>query len=135
MQVFVPYANPNKTAKVLDNRRLNKQIIECIQILSANTGIDVDWKIPKYVYNHPNTLLWKDGSRYLIKYCHTLIFEYSIRTRKKHKCLDIIYKFIQLTAHLDYSKYDNLKHLTPEFCKMHQQKLLEKDYEYYSKYF
>jgi hypothetical protein len=135
MQIFCPYANPIKIARCLDNKRLNKQILECIQILSANTGIDVGWKIPKYVYNHPNTLLWKNGSRYLIKYCHILIFEFTKRRYKIHKCLDIIYKFIQLTVHLDYSRFDNLKHLTPDFCKKHQQLLLEKDYEYYSKYF
>lgn len=135
MQVFCPYANPNKTAKVLDNKRLNKQILECIQILSANTGINVGWKIPKYVYNHPTTLLWKDGSRYLILYCHTLIFKYSKRTHKRHKCLDIIYRFIQLFAHLDYRKFDNLQHLTPEFCHKYQQLLLSKNFQHYSKYF
>ena len=35
MQVFVPYKNPLECAAVLDDRLLNKQIIECRQILAA----------------------------------------------------------------------------------------------------
>lgn len=131
MQVFVPYANPTKTAKCLDNRRLNKQILECIQILSANTGIDVGWEIPKYVYNHPNTILWKNPIFYIISYTFNLLNEYIERQDKIHKCNSIMDKI--------WSKYDyedsELKHLTPEFCKKHQQILLEKDYNYYIKYF
>ena len=35
MQIFLPYKDVFETAKCLDNRRLNKQIIECRQILDA----------------------------------------------------------------------------------------------------
>ena len=131
MQVFCPYANPSKTARCLDNKRLNKQILECIQILSANTGIDVGWKIPKYVYNHPNTLLWEKDSFYLLKYISNLLFEYHIRNnfKKIHLCFEIHTNFFNVFP--DYY----LEHLTPEFCKKHQQLLLEKDHEHYSKYF
>lgn len=38
MQVFTPYPEPFKTADCLDSRRLNKQIIECRQILAAIKG-------------------------------------------------------------------------------------------------
>jgi hypothetical protein len=37
MQVFI-VGSPLETAKALDNRRLNKQIIECQQILDALNG-------------------------------------------------------------------------------------------------
>jgi hypothetical protein len=37
MQVFI-IGTPLETAKVLDNKRLNKQIIECGQILDAING-------------------------------------------------------------------------------------------------
>lgn len=38
MQVFVPYQEPFEVATFLDSRRLNKQIIECRQILAAIRG-------------------------------------------------------------------------------------------------
>ena len=135
MQIFVPYANPIKTAKCLDNRRLNKQILETIQILSANTGIDVGWKIPKYIYNHPNTLLWIKDSSYLVGYLAWLLVEYKKRRNKDHKGLDILYRFFSsYILPCMFNEY-TINHLTPEFCKQHQQKLLEKDKKHYSRYF
>lgn len=131
LQIFVPYAKPQKTARCLDNKRLNKQILECIQIISANTRIDVGWKIPKYIYNHPCTKLWENDNFYLSEYLAELFFEYHIRNNftRFHKGFEINKKFFILPV-----KY-NLKHLTPEFCKKHQQILLDKDYRHYSKYF
>jgi hypothetical protein len=136
MQVFCPYANPNKTARCLDNKRLNKQILEVIQILSANTGINVGWKMPKYVYNHPNTLLWNYSQYnfYLIEYLRRLLDEYFCRKKIYHKCeiqYRILFNEIITWAYIP----TKIKHLTPGFCKKHQQLLLEKDYEHYSKYF
>ena len=38
MQVFTPYKEPILCAQVLDKKRLNKQIIECQQIIRAIEG-------------------------------------------------------------------------------------------------
>ena len=35
MQIFIPYPSPIDVAKCLDPRRLNKQILECDQIMKA----------------------------------------------------------------------------------------------------
>lgn len=55
MQVFTPYPQPFACADCLDPRRLNKQIIECKQILAAIRGESqenwyyVDGKLLKYI--------------------------------------------------------------------------------------
>ena len=52
MQIFLPYKNPFDVAKCLDNRRLNKQIIECRQILAAIDGTSKAWS------HHPVVLMY-----------------------------------------------------------------------------
>lgn len=137
MQIFFPYAQPIKVGECLDNRRLNKQILECLQILSVNTGIDIGWKIPKYVRNHPNTLLWKNDSPFLILYGLILCDEYKKRKKNKkiHKCHSIfIDKFFEYAMKSDYLFRDNLKHVSPELCKKHQRLLYEKNPVHYSQF-
>lgn len=46
MQIFIT-GSPLETAEALDARRLNKQIIECRQILAAIDGTSKAWS------NHP----------------------------------------------------------------------------------
>ena len=61
MNVFV-IGTPFETAKCLDNRRLNKQIIECEQIIKALEGESKAW------VNHPCTLQYKDHIGWLKLY-------------------------------------------------------------------
>ena len=53
MQVFVPYKEPLMVAKCLDTRRLNKQVIECGQIIDAIEGKGKGW------FNHPIVKMYK----------------------------------------------------------------------------
>lgn len=57
MQTFLPYADFNKTAQVLDYKRLGKQRVETKQILNALDGLSKGWT------NHPATKMWR-GYRY-----------------------------------------------------------------------
>lgn len=43
MQTFLPYGDFRETVKVLDNKRLNKQKVECLQIIRTNL-------MGKYIY-------------------------------------------------------------------------------------
>lgn len=61
MNVFV-IGSPLETAKSLDSRRLNKQIIECKQILKAINGESKAWA------NHPATLQYKNHINWLQYY-------------------------------------------------------------------
>jgi len=38
MQTFLPYKDYNQCAEILDNKRLNKQILESYQILKVLSG-------------------------------------------------------------------------------------------------
>ena len=62
MQTFLPYPEFDRSAAVLDMRRLGKQRVECSQILNALTGVSAGWK------NHPATLMWRGHERALCLY-------------------------------------------------------------------
>ena len=62
MQVFVPYVEPYFVAQTLDKRRLNKQVLECRQIIKAITSESEAWK------NHPVVNMYKNHMIWLIFY-------------------------------------------------------------------
>lgn len=62
MQVFIPYPSPIATACVLDAKRLNKQLVECAQILDAIDGKSQAWK------NHPVTKMYTPHREWLDRY-------------------------------------------------------------------
>lgn len=65
MQVFI-IGTPLETAMALDEKRLNKQIIEARQILTAIDGHSEAWK------NHPCTLMYHSCRDWLYSYERTL---------------------------------------------------------------
>lgn len=64
MQVFI-VGTPLETAMALDSRRLNKQIIECQQILDALNGAKA-WS------NHPCVLQYRGHEKWLKHYLRVL---------------------------------------------------------------
>lgn len=64
MQVFI-VGTPFETASVLDKRRLNKQIVECQQILDALNGAKA-WS------NHPCVLQYRGHEEWLKLYKYIL---------------------------------------------------------------
>lgn len=63
MQTFLPYVhNFNETARVLDNKRLNKQLLEGRQIYAALSGRSTGW------VNHPATRMWFAHENMLVVY-------------------------------------------------------------------
>lgn len=75
MQTFVPYADMQESASVLDNKRLNKQLLEGRQIygiLSSgrNTG---GW------VRHPAVLMWKNHDNALYSYLQAMMLECNLR--------------------------------------------------------
>lgn len=66
MQIFLPYRNPIDVAKCLDNRRLNKQIIECRQILAAIDGQSKAWS------HHPVVLMYAHHGDFVENYLYCL---------------------------------------------------------------
>ena len=62
MQIFIPSPSCLQTARQLDKRRLNKQIIEAAQILRAIDGEGKGWK------NHPVTQMYRPYKQWLQLY-------------------------------------------------------------------
>jgi hypothetical protein len=81
MQTFLPYANFTKSAQCLDNKRLGKQRVECLQILNALTGKSKGW------VNHPATKMWKGYELSLYEYMVAVVIEWKARGYKD-TCLD-----------------------------------------------
>ena len=76
MQVFI-IGSPLDTAVALDRRRLNKQIIECRQILNAIDGKTKSWA------NHPCTIQYREYRDWLEVYLTCL--EYYVEYLKGDK--------------------------------------------------
>ncbi len=62
MQTFLPYPDFERSARVLDPKRLGKQRVETIQVVRALTRPDYGWA------NHPAVLMWKGFEESLGRY-------------------------------------------------------------------
>jgi hypothetical protein len=69
MQTFLPFPAKRDSLDVLDNKRLNKQILETYQILNILTGNSKSnaWR------NHPAVLMWEGAESELYRYGMTAI--------------------------------------------------------------
>ena len=74
MQTFLPFPNIYRSASILDDKRLNKQIVEAFQIYTG--------RVP--TLNHPACLMWEKYKPFLRQYIHACCREYSLRFGKQH---------------------------------------------------
>lgn len=125
MQTFLPFADFDKSAKVLDRARLGKQRVETLQILKAlHTGSG--WS------NHTATKMWIGYESALIEYGIAICKEWRARGYKD-TCLE------KIQAYHEHFRIRGkcLPHWLgdKDFHLSHRSNLLRKDYEYYSKHF
>lgn len=84
MMTFLPYEDYEKSVKVLDNKRLGKQRVECLQLINILEGKQTSngWK------NHPALKMWVGHIDSLKFYCNCCIDEWVDRgfknTMKKY---------------------------------------------------
>lgn len=127
MQTFLPYASFTKSASVLDNKRLGKQRVECLQILKSLTIPTYGWK------NHPIVRMWRNHEVALCHYGMIMCDEWINRgfndtTKEKiHTIALDLWKTKQYR--LPDWMCNNAFHLS------HQSNLLRKDYNYYKNKF
>ena len=112
MNVFVPYREPFKCAQCLDPRRLNKQIIECQQILDAIHGYTNAWA------NHPCVLQYNAYPTFIRLYRDCLL---------SYKYGNIVDARIKSNKALEYLP----SFITEGFCINMRKRLYTKDPEYY----
>lgn len=96
MNIFVISDNQQECAEVLDDKRLNKMILETLQLLC--TTFNLRGNVTSYKSTHTNhpCRKWLDESNgnifWLAVYFERLSHEYSFRFEKGHKCSDV-YKY------------------------------------------
>lgn len=121
MQTFLPFPDFAVSARILDGRRLNKQIIEGYQILSG--------RVPNP--NHPACLMWANHKPMLVTYLSAFLNEYFNRMGDHHSLEESIltYKYVQLKSVPKTPSWLGF----PLFHLSHRVNLLRKNYEYYNK--
>lgn len=121
MQTFLPYRNFLDSAKALDNKRLGKQRVECLQILNALHDPEYGWQ------NHPATKMWCGYEGSLISYGAAVCFEW-IRRGFKDTCLPKIDAF---RGRVRSISTDSPMWITEELCESHKSNLIRKDPNFY----
>jgi hypothetical protein len=81
MQTFLPSSDYLWSAMLLDNKRLNKQILEAYQILKVLSTNGKAWR------NHPAVLMWEEHENELFLYANAMVKEARIRGIKVDKNL------------------------------------------------
>lgn len=120
MQTFLPYQDFRKSAQVLDNKRLGKQRVECLQILRALTQ-GGGWK------NHPAVKMWKGREGSLQKYGMAICEEWIGRGFR-----DTTLSKIQSFEFNEEQKEDPEWLGDEAFHKSHKSNLLRKDPKHYA---
>lgn len=122
MQTFLPYPSFTETAKVLDNKRLGKQRVECLQILKSLT-------IPGYGWgNHPIVRMWKGHEKTLCHYGFIICDEWT-RRGFNDTVRDKIRKIYDDNNGFAWNPPNWMTN--SELFLSHQSNLLRKDYNYY----
>ena len=154
MNTFLPYADFAKSAAVLDNKRLGKQRVECMQLLTGLLGIapivnekkehiieSGKWlyklaEKPSRWLNHPASKMWKGYEGALYAYS-VLICEEWVKRGFKDSCGG---KIIDAMAIFEPNCFKINSTYPPwmgdvDFHLAQQSNLLRKDYNHYSQYF
>ncbi len=126
MQTFLPHSDFEKSAKALDNKRLNKQIVEVQQILKALSNPHYGWR------NHPAVKMWRGFEASLRLYGGECYREYRRRFfNRVHKSGEFI---------LGYDVGESTPSMpawlgNPDFHLSHRSNLMRKDRQYYAQRF
>lgn len=129
MQTFIPCRNYSDSARVLDNKRLGKQRVECYQIARTLVGETNGWA------RHPAVQMWKGYEYELLLYARIICIEWKERGFKdsiSQKLRDLEGQYPERF----YSKapdYPAWMIGTP-FCSSHRAALLYKDFPHYSQF-
>ncbi len=126
MQTFLPYSSFEKTARVLDNKRLGKQRVEALQILRALNG---EYKSGAWT-NHPATNMWRESERVLVDYGLTICKEWKKRGFQD-TCLEKISSYKKVFRK---NKKKPLFLGKRKFHLSHRSNLTRKLPEYYNKF-
>lgn len=143
MQTFVPLTSSfEDIAKVLDNKRLNKQALEGWQILMNLLQLDPqgNHRISKGWSNHPAVKMWRGHEVTLYMYIEAMVNEWKRRGFKStigDKAKATMMQAIKLGLVDDLPTNPNWIRDMQTFNQIassHRLALLNKDYEWYSQF-
>lgn len=127
MQTFLPYADFVKSAECLDNKRLGKQRVECLQLLQAITT-NGSWA------KHPAAKMWKYHVAALAGYGLVVCRQWVFRGYKD-TCHDKIIRYLLIhSGRLDGSYDLPLWVGDRDLHASHRSNLLRKDRSFYGRY-
>ena len=121
MQVFVTSPDFVESARVLDNKRCNKQIVECNQMYLAIIGVKQGWR------NHCVTRLWEKYQLALMAFATACYDE--MKQRGYNPTLPALYVCPENLTKRDVPHFL----LDSKFTDAMKSHLLAKDYTFYSK--
>lgn len=143
MNVFLPYEDDIvKSVQSLDDVRLNKQILECYQLLNNATNEYLGREIKGYK-NHPVYVFYKDNIPFLAYYGLCCGIEYCERFEKTHKLyidfMEYCHNYCERVKLLTYKEplytpyymegskgYPNYIRTTNNVSELFRQKLIKK---------
>lgn len=143
MQTFVPITDSfEDIAKVLDNKRLNKQALEGWQILMNLLQLDPQGqhRVSKGWSNHPAVKMWKGHETALYLYIQAMVKEWKRRGYKstigdKAKATMIVALKLGLLPETANGPSWMLSGQTfSQIASSHRLALLNKDYDWYSQF-
>jgi|SRR5210317_879847 hypothetical protein len=130
MQTFVPYADMHESAVVLDNKRLNKQLLEGRQIYN----IISDGRTTGGWVSHPAVKMWRNYDNALYAYLENIMLECDYRGIATEKNWSVIVKMHEN----NWDRGDNI--VMPPWWgdervhESHRNNLYVKDPEYYAEF-
>lgn len=125
MQTFLPYTSYSRCAEVLDNKRLGKQRVECLQILNALLDPSKGWK------HHPAVKMWRGYERELIDY-GIVMCQAWLGRGFDDTCQGKIMSFLPETTE---DSHRCPSWLDDNLCLTHQSNLVRKDPAFYGPLF
>lgn len=132
MQTFMSEKSFSDTASMLDNKRLNKQILEGRQILNILSNYH-----PKKAWaNHPAVLMWRGSEHILYSYIKVMANDADkrgIKTDTNMQAVEELYRVHNKLWGKDNPKWFNKEELD-RVVMTHRANLYKKDPEYYWQY-
>jgi Pyrimidine dimer DNA glycosylase len=134
MQTFLPYPSKRESLDALDNKRLNKQILETYQILNILTGNSKSgaWR------NHPAVLMWVGAESELYRYGMTAIVLAEMRGIKTDKNRENMDRLVKSRNSLNWEDGTPKWAKSPSVIKRvnatHKANLYRKDPIYYAEF-
>lgn len=130
MIVFLPFESFRDSVRVLDSKRLWKQILECHQILEV-----LESRVKSRLTSHPGVKCWVGYEQLLSIYYNEAIIEWKVNRNHKtdFKLLELNGEVLRESNKPDFSEPWWLGQ--PQYHRAMRARLLSKYPEYYGKFF